>query len=193
MVKYFFFFVLFFGSLDCSAAPSILGSMNLSLLQAGGQNLDDKIKAIAAEVKAYAANFNIPREKVKADKNIISEERKGTSYFVTLMREGIQVLLIYHDYRNTPSPYEAVTDDKRGNKKFIFYLEDGQVGQYDEAKDELFDGVSLYFYKDGALESFVEFKNNRYLGREMEWDESGKLIKSHINDGTREFKFDTSR
>ena len=88
MGKYFLFFVLFLGSLDCFAAPAILDSVNLALLQAGGkQNLDDKIKAIVAEVKAYASKFNISREKAKADKNFVLEERKGISYFVTIVRE----------------------------------------------------------------------------------------------------------
>jgi hypothetical protein len=186
MVKYLPFFMLIICSLFGIATPAISGdSTSASNREGEKQVLDDSIKAIVTSVKALAARYLMSREDAKADKGFVSEERQGTSWFVTLVREGVKVELIYHDYRSIVA--EAVTEDEQGRKRYVFYSDDGRVSQYTEGKNRMFDGVELDFHEDGTLANFIEFKDNRLLGREMEWDESGKLIRSVINDGSRQF------
>lgn len=170
------------------AANANSGGGAVMVTEQGKQILDADIQKIVNKVKNLSKKYLISREQAKRDKGLIGEERKGTSDFKKIYDKNskTEVELIYDDHLKSVT--EAVITDKHGNKQFFYYTENGDVYSYIESKNEKAHGVYLFFNTEGLLIAFAEFKDNKYVGREMEWDESGKLIRSIINDGTKEFK-----
>lgn len=152
----------------------------------GKQIMYPDIEKIVNNVKEISKKYLVTRDEAKRKKKFISEEKKGTTYLTRIFDDNIssEVALIYHSHRNTVA--EAVIDEKSGNVKYIYYRENGEIYSYLETRNGKAHGVYLFFYDNGYLAAFAEFKDNKYSGREMEWDEAGKIIRSQMNDGTRE-------
>lgn len=162
---------------------------NNTITEQNKQILDADIKKIVTDVKEQARKYLITRERAKKKKGFAGEERHGSSYFIKISADDskTKIELIYHDHRHTDAPAQAVVDDQRGSKKWFDYSESGKVGTYLDTNNEQINFV-LSFFNDGTLAGFVECKDGKYFGREIMWDESGKLISSKINDGKKTCK-----
>ncbi len=152
------------------------------------QILDPDIDKIATDVKKLAKKYFITLAQAKKEKGFVQEEKGTGSHFVKILLENgkTEVELIYDDHRHTLAPAQAVVDDKKGNKKWFSYTdtESGVVSTYLGTKNEQI-GLAISFFDDGTLAGFVECRDGKYFGREMMWDESGKLISTKINDGSK--------
>jgi antitoxin component YwqK of YwqJK toxin-antitoxin module len=153
------------------------------------QILGADIEKIVIHVKKTSKKYLITREQAKKEKRFVGEEKRSSSYFVKILAADskTEIELIYHDHRRTGAPAQVVVDDKKGNKRWFDYSESGEVCTYSDTKNEQI-GLALSFFDDGTLAVFVECKDGKYFGREMMWDESGKLISSKINDGEKTCK-----
>jgi antitoxin component YwqK of YwqJK toxin-antitoxin module len=153
------------------------------------QVLDPGIDKIATDIKKQEKKYFITLAQAKNEKGFVQEDKGSWSYSVKILLDNgnTEVELIYYDFCRTLAPAQSVVDDKKGNKKWFSYSESGGVSTYLGTKNEQL-GLALSFFDDGTLAGFVECKDGKYFGREMMWDESGKLISSKINDGKKVYK-----
>jgi len=145
------------------------------------------IEEIVRNIKEVSKKYCMTWDQAINNVNYISEAKHGASVFLKILDRGTneKTELIYHDPRRSNA--EAVLEDRNGNKKLISYYLNCSVGSYQEGHNKKLHGVYAEFFEDGTLESFGEFKDNKYCGREMHWNKSGQLIESKINDCTEEF------
>jgi len=155
------------------------------------QILDPDIEKIASDVKKLAKKYFITLEQAKKEKGFVQEEKGTGSHFVKILIDNgkTEVELIYYDHRHALAPAQSVVDDKKGKKKWFSYTDNeaGVVSTYLGTTNEQI-GLAISFFDDGSLAGFVECRDGKYSGREMMWDESGKLISSKINDGKKTCK-----
>jgi len=157
------------------------------------QIIDKDVVEIVRNVRMLANKYCLTRDQAKGNKKFVSEEKHGTSYWVSYSvkmldsETGEEAELNFPEQQQRYLNTRTTLKDSKGNLKTVFYYPDCSVASYEESYGRKLHGVYVEFFTDGALESFGEFKHGKYCGREMHWNKSGKLIESKINDCTEEF------
>jgi len=154
----------------------------------GEQKMDIDTEEVIRKAKDLAKKHMITKEEALAEQNLESQEVKGNSHIIRIFnsKKGIKKEYIFTNDNIKDLRYR----DSEQNGFDIFYYANGMVGSFIEYKNGKLHGIFAKFYKNGTLQYIAHCQDGKFVGVAQRWDEFGKLVESVEFQQPQDFEID---
>lgn len=153
------------------------------------EKIDIEIDKVVDKAKGIASKYNkITKPQILEDKRLISSEEEGNSQIIQLFDKDAKEKIKFIFTNNSIKDVSYRNENEDGYD--IFYYINGTLGSFVEYKRGNLHGAFIKFYKNGQLQYIANCRDGKFIGQAKRWDESGKLIESIEFQQPQDFKIE---